>query len=135
MKTQLLTLLKERAQEAKNYGIPQFVMGLNDAIDFIDRQPDEAIMSGFPKAALEIHGWDMHEMQTKLTKSSLFECLALYKEQENLFSSKCGEYLQASRDKNATAKERLEAECFHLEKEKCVIALHIADLLTKEESE
>lgn len=37
MKDKIINALKERAEEAKHYGIPQFVMGLNDAVDTVER--------------------------------------------------------------------------------------------------
>lgn len=40
-KEHIINILKNRAEEAKQYGIPQFVMGLNDAIDIIEKEFDK----------------------------------------------------------------------------------------------
>lgn len=38
MRKQLIEALKKRVEDAKRYGIPQFVMGLNDAIDIVEKE-------------------------------------------------------------------------------------------------
>lgn len=82
--------------------------------------------------ALDLNGWDMHDIGVAMKGKSFFEILSLYKDKEKQLSTKGVEYLQAFKDKNDTAKDRIEKEFDHLEKEKCVIALHIAEVVTKE---
>lgn len=41
MKQRILNALKERAEEARQYGIPQFVLGLHDAIEIVERVYEE----------------------------------------------------------------------------------------------
>lgn len=81
--------------------------------------------------AINLNGWDMDEIQTEMRNKSFFEIQIIYKEKTMLIAEKGTEYVQAFKDKNEVAKERLEKEFEHLEKEKCVIALKIADELTK----
>lgn len=81
---------------------------------------------------LELNGWDMHDINVKLRNKTVFEILCMYKDKVSEITLKSQEYMQAMRDKNETAKERIEKECDHLEKEKCVIAIQIADVFSKE---
>ncbi|MOA65289.1 hypothetical protein D3C78_1916280 [compost metagenome] len=73
----------------------------------------------------------MHDISVEMRGKTLFEIISLYQVQEQLLVSKSLEYMQALEDKNETAKNRNKEEYDHLEKEKCVIALHIADELSK----
>ena len=41
LKERIINALQKRADEAKNYGMPQFVMGLNDAIDTVKKVFEE----------------------------------------------------------------------------------------------
>ena len=41
MKQKIINALQKRADEAKNHGMPQFVMGLNDAIDTVKKVFEE----------------------------------------------------------------------------------------------
>lgn len=81
--------------------------------------------------SLNLNGWDMHDIAMKMQGKSVFEILVIYKEKEKEYVSKASEYIQAMKDKNEVAMERIKKECVHLEKEKCVIAIQIADDLSK----
>lgn len=81
---------------------------------------------------LELNGWDMDDVSKQMRGKTLFEVLALYKEKEKQYLDKADEFVQAIQDKNEAAKERIEKEANHIEKEKCVIAIHIADSLSIE---
>jgi hypothetical protein len=81
---------------------------------------------------LNLHGWDMHDVQVELRNKSFYQILDLYKQKDKISTNKSVEYLQAMSDDNSKAVKRLEEEITHLEKEKCVIALHITKELTKE---
>lgn len=81
---------------------------------------------------LELHGWDMDDVGEQMRAKTLFEILTLYKEKEKQYLDKADEFVQAIKDKNESAKERIEKEASHIEKEKCVIAIRIADSLSVE---
>jgi hypothetical protein len=81
--------------------------------------------------SLGLNGWDMDDVHKEMRDKTFFEILNLYKEKESIISTKAAEYFQAMNDDNEKAKERLEKEMTHLEKEKCVIAIHITEELTK----
>jgi hypothetical protein len=82
--------------------------------------------------ALGLSGWDMHDIGVKMRDKTVFHILGMYKDKVSEINTKSLEYMQAFKDKNEIDKERIEKECNHLEKEKCVIALRIADEFTKE---
>lgn len=79
----------------------------------------------------ELSSWDMHEVKEKMHRKSIFEIITLYKEQEKLVEAKCLEYMRANKDKAEATKERLDKEIEHLMNEKCVIAVRIADEMSK----
>lgn len=79
--------------------------------------------------SLNLHDWDMHDIQVKMRDMTLYGIITLYKGRKQMYSLKCTEHLQEVRDEN---KEEILKECEHLEKEICVIALRIADELSKE---
>jgi len=79
---------------------------------------------------LDLNGWDMDDIQKQMRDKTIFELIILYKEKENELILKSKEYLQARRDKNEVAIERIKKECEHIEKEHCVIAIEIADKLS-----
>ena len=81
---------------------------------------------------MDLNGWDMYDIGKKLSNKTIFEILSMYKEKDEELNKKSIEYLQALNDKNEAAKKRIEEECSHLSKEKCVIAIKIADEFTKE---
>ncbi|MGM1044846.1 MAG: hypothetical protein ACQEXX_01730 [Bacillota bacterium] len=80
---------------------------------------------------LNLNGWDMEDINMKMRDKTLFEIISIYQQQETLLIAKSLEYLQAVKDKNETAKERIHNECDQLDKEKCVVAIRIADTLSK----
>lgn len=81
---------------------------------------------------LQLNGWDMHDIEVAMREKTVFEILSMYKEKQKEMSDKGAEYIVAMKDRNETAKERIEKEFQHLEKESCVIALRIADEFTKD---
>jgi hypothetical protein len=83
------------------------------------------------KMSLDLNGWDMDDVHKEMRGKAFFEILSLYKEKQATIDSKAIEYFQAMKDGSEKAKERLEKEVAHLTKEKCVIAIHITDELTK----
>lgn len=80
---------------------------------------------------LGLTGWDMDDVQKEMKDKTDFELLQLFREKKSSLSAKSGEYLQAIKDGSEKAKERLEKEFLHLEKEKCVVAIKIAEELSK----
>lgn len=80
---------------------------------------------------LGLTGWDMDDVQKEMKGKTCFELLQIFREKKTSLSAKSGEYLQAIEDGSEKAKERLEKELMHLEKEKCVVAIKIAEELSK----
>ncbi|HFJ9376701.1 TPA: hypothetical protein ACGW65_000953 [Bacillus paranthracis] len=80
---------------------------------------------------LGLTGWEMDDVQKEIKDKTCFELLQLFSEKKKSLSAKSGERLQAIEDGSEKAKERLEKELVHLEKEKCVVALKIAEELSK----
>ncbi|MEO2202396.1 hypothetical protein ABGV42_01415 [Paenibacillus pabuli] len=82
--------------------------------------------------SLDIHGWDMHDIQSAMRGKSIFEVLQMYRDKTAEMTARSLDYTQARDDDNEAAIARLTSEYDHLEKEKCVIALHIANTLSKD---
>lgn len=80
--------------------------------------------------SLGLNGWDMDDVHKEMRNKTLFEILQLFSAKKGTIATKATEYIQAISDGSEKAKERLEKEILHLEKEKCVIALQIAEALT-----
>lgn len=81
--------------------------------------------------SLGLQGWDMLGIQMKMKNKSIYEIINLFREHERIMKLKSVDYLQAVTDNNEFSKKRIEEEFEQLEKEKCVIALHIVDELSK----
>ena len=81
--------------------------------------------------SFNLNGWDMEDINVRMRRKTLYEIINIYKQQETLLAAKSIEYLQAVTDKNETAKERIHKECDRLNKEKCVVAIRIADMLSE----
>jgi hypothetical protein len=81
--------------------------------------------------ALDLNGWDMHDIHVKMRGMSVVEIILLYKDHQRLLAEKSQEYMTAIEDENETAKERTIAAFDHVEKEKCVIALKLAEEMIK----
>lgn len=81
---------------------------------------------------LGLSGWDMHDIEVKMRDKTVFQILGMYKDKQDEIATKSLEFMQAFKNKNEISKVQIEKECVHLEKEKCVIALRIADEFTKE---
>ena len=82
--------------------------------------------------SLHLNGWEMHEITVKMQGKTLFELILVYRENQRMFELKAAEYVQAFNEKNEIAKERIEKEINHLEKEKCVIAIKISNEISIE---
>ncbi|MBX4152270.1 hypothetical protein [Paenibacillus lautus] len=81
--------------------------------------------------SLNLNGWDMEDVNERMQGKTLFEIINIYKEIDNLIVQKSLEYVQAVSDKSELAKERIENDFNHLEKEKCVVAIRISDEMSK----
>lgn len=82
--------------------------------------------------SLGLNGWDMHNVNKAMIDMTLFEIICLYQDKEQELMSTYSEYPQVLRENNEPGMERIDKECERLEKEKCVIALRIADEISKE---
>lgn len=80
--------------------------------------------------SLNLNGWDMEDVHERMKGKTLFEVISIYREIETLTVQKSLEYMQSVRDNNESAKERCENAIDHLQKEKCVVAIHIANELS-----
>lgn len=80
---------------------------------------------------IAIYEWDMNEVTVKMQDKSIYEIITLYREQESIIAAKALEYMQSVKDKSEATKERLDKEIEHLFNEKCVIAVRIADEMSK----
>lgn len=81
--------------------------------------------------SLDLNGWDMDDVHQEMKNKTFFEILQLFKQKEACLTLKATDYMQAITDGSEKAKERLEKEILHINKEKCVIALRIAEEMTK----
>lgn len=82
--------------------------------------------------SLHLNGWEMNEINIEMQDKTLFELILMYRENKRMFELKAAEYVQAFNEKNEIAKERIEKEINHLEKEKCVIAIKISNEISLE---
>lgn len=78
---------------------------------------------------LNLNAWDMHDVNEAMRDKTLFEIIGLYKEKENELKEQSMLYFKM---KTIEVKEDIEKECEKLDREKCVIALRIADEMSKE---
>ena len=81
--------------------------------------------------SLGLEDWDMEKINIKAEGKTILQLLSLYKEQERLLVDKDVEYTNALLVEDENAQCRITKELEHLNKEKCVIALILADMMVK----
>jgi hypothetical protein len=79
-----------------------------------------------------IHGWEYYELGQEMRGAGIAKLLAIYSRESQKYSDKCLEYVDLDNKLNAEAKERIKEHCEFLDGAKMLLALRIADMLTKE---
>lgn len=79
--------------------------------------------------AMNLHGWEFHELDVSMRGKNHAELLTLYQQKHEQYVNKCVEFVDASKDIDSDTRHDIERECEFLDKCRAKIALRIADQL------
>lgn len=80
---------------------------------------------------MNLNSWDYHELSKEVVNSSIAQLLEIYKREEQKYSEKCKHYFDMQGSLTEEGRKEIVKQCEFLEGGKFLVALEIADRLTK----